>query len=71
MASSDPPVILVFETNGDDRLLIVWIVMGLVPPASLDLCLLDGWILNHVSRFVVRRALRAGIHLSQLVRRMH
>ena len=44
MASGDPLVILVFETNGDDRLLIVWIVMGLVPLASLNLCLLDGWI---------------------------
>jgi hypothetical protein len=71
MASGDSPVILVFETNGDDRLLIVWIVMGLVPHASLDLCLLDGWILNHVSKFVARRALRIDIHFSQLVRRMH
>lgn len=45
MASGDPLVIRVFETNGEDRLLIVWIVMGLVPLASLDLCLRDGWII--------------------------
>lgn len=70
MASGDPLVIRVFETNGEDRLLIVWIVMGLVPLASLDLCLRDGWILNHISKFVARRALRIDIHLSQLFRRM-
>jgi hypothetical protein len=49
MASGEPPAILVLETNGDDQLAIVWIVMGLVPLASFDLCLRDNWILDHVS----------------------
>jgi hypothetical protein len=68
MASGDPPAILVLETNGDDQLAIVWIVMGLVPLASFDLCLRDNWILDHVSKFVARRALRIDILLSRLFR---
>jgi hypothetical protein len=47
MASGDPPVIFVFETNGDDQFGIVRIVMRFVPLASLDLCLRDDRILDH------------------------
>jgi hypothetical protein len=68
MASGNPPAILVFETNGDDQLGIGWIVMGLVPLASLDLCLRDVWILDRISKFVARLALRIDILLSRLFR---
>ena len=68
MASGDPSAILVLETNGDDQFAIVWIVMGLVPLASFNLRLRDNWILDRVSKFVARRALRIDILLSRLFR---
>jgi len=70
MASGDSLAIVVQETNREDQLLIVWIVMGPVPLASLNLCLFDDWFLSRVSKFLATRALRIDIHPFQFFRRM-